>query len=104
MPLHPVRAELRGRAAARLARLGIGPDNPAYDRVMTKALRRMTTSGETLGSVASEEAGLDVTVAPDGTVYWTEQNDSGYFGTVYVGAVGDRTQVNISLIAPEMMS
>jgi hypothetical protein len=57
--------------------------------------------------IACGDLGGPVTQGPAGDEIrfaLTEQNDSGYFGTVFVGAAGDRTQVNISLIAPEAMS
>lgn len=51
-----VRAELRTRAAGRLARLGIRPGNPAYDRVMAKAISRIDPRGVSPSVVEAEIA------------------------------------------------
>lgn len=51
-----LRAELRTRAAARLERLGIRPGDPIYDRVMTKALRRIDPRGVPPSVVEAEIA------------------------------------------------
>jgi RHS repeat-associated protein len=40
-----IRAELRTRASARIERLGIRPDNPAYDSVLRRALQRIDPRG-----------------------------------------------------------
>ena len=53
--------------------------------------------GDLGGPVMPGEAGDEVRFALN------EQNDSGHFGTVFVGAEGDQTQVNIMLIEPGEM-
>jgi hypothetical protein len=53
--------------------------------------------GDLGGPVMPGEAGDEVRFALN------EQNDSGHFGTVFVGAEGDQTQVNIMLIEPGAM-
>jgi hypothetical protein len=40
-----VRAEMRARMINRMSKLGIGPDNPAYDKVLTKALSKIDPRG-----------------------------------------------------------
>jgi hypothetical protein len=51
-----VRAELRTRIATRLERLGIGPNNPAYDRLVAKALSRVDPRGVPPSVVEAEIA------------------------------------------------
>jgi RHS repeat-associated protein len=51
-----VRAQLRTQAAARLERLGIRPSNPAYDRLMTRALGRIDPRGVPPSVVEAEIA------------------------------------------------
>lgn len=51
-----VRAELATRAAGRLERLGIRPGNPAYDRVLGKALNRIDPRGVPPSVVEAEIA------------------------------------------------
>jgi hypothetical protein len=51
-----VRAELRTRTAGRLERLGIKPDNPAYSKVLGKALGRIDPRGVPPSVVEAEIA------------------------------------------------
>jgi RHS repeat-associated protein len=51
-----VRAELRTRAAARLERLGFRPGNPAYDRLMARALGKIDPRGVPPSVVEAEIA------------------------------------------------
>ena len=51
-----IRAELRTRVGTRLERLGIGSNNPAYDRVLAKALNRIDPRGVPPSVVEAEIA------------------------------------------------
>ena len=50
---------IQARVAARLQRLGIGPDNPAYGRLMAKGLSRVDPRGVPPSVVEAEIARPD---------------------------------------------
>jgi subtilisin family serine protease len=71
-----IRAELRVRARTRLQRLGVGPEHPAYERVMAKALVRIDPRGVPPSVVEAEivrpgSTGVKVITAKQGRVVVT---------------------------------